>query len=110
MVAIERLNTAEINLLQPLIDDFVRAHHFRPVRPDYQEAALNWLTAKAADTEAIVYLARCSTDVCGLSVGTLETNAPLMLPEKIGYVQALVVSSRHRRRGIGKALWLRTKE
>lgn len=110
VIGVEPLNVCEIDRLPPLVEDFVRAHSSLPIRPDYIGASLNWLRDKANDPNTIVYLARHSTDICGLSVGTIETNAPLMLPEKIGYVQALVGSSSYRREGIGKVLWNRTKE
>ncbi len=106
MVLIEPLDIAEVDLLEPLVDEFASSHDALSFRPDYQAAFRDWIRRISTNPEKIIYIAKDDSQIIGFAVGLIEENGPLILPDRIGYIPMLVVSSRFRRKGVGKRLWV----
>jgi ribosomal protein S18 acetylase RimI-like enzyme len=104
-VFITTLPEEEIDLLQNLVDQFVSSHRSLHFRGDYWPSFQNWLSRTNKDENSIVLAAKSSGKVVGFAIGTIMDNGPLLFPERIGYINLMVVSHKSRRKGIGDALW-----
>ena len=102
---IEPLAIANVDLLGPLVDEFISSQMLLSFRPDYQDAFRIWIQRLSKDPDAAIFVARDESDIIGIAVGTIIENGPLVSPDRIGYIPILVVSSKCRRKGAGGKLW-----
>ena len=99
------LEKQDVDLLAPLVDQFVSANKTLPYRPDYRIAFCDSARKVLNDTNAVIFVADQAGEIVGLIAGRIIDNGPIISPEKIGYVGTTVVLSKYRRRGIAKRLW-----
>jgi ribosomal protein S18 acetylase RimI-like enzyme len=105
MIKIEAMSPADLDLLEPLADEFVRSHGELSFRSDYWSACRDWIKGLCAESRIVIYSARDASGLVGAAVATIQDNGPLLDPEKIGYVAMFVVLPQYRRQGIGESLW-----
>ena len=105
MVAINSLDAAKLNLLEPLVAEFVNTHQALSFREDYLAAFREWMQRLTAEPDKVFFVAEDDEEVVGFAVGVIEENGPLLFPDKIGYIPILVVAPEHRRQGTGGKLW-----
>jgi len=108
MVTISTLGRKDPSRLLPLLREWMRAHQALSFRPDYDIAFCNWIQSLNEKDDAIVLTAEENNRLVGMAIATIVNNGPLVLPDRIGYINILVVLAESRRRGIahrlGKAL------
>jgi len=109
-VEITPLDSSEVELLRPLVDDFVKSHKKLIFREDYWTPFRDWILSAMDDPNQKILVAQKGSQMIGLAAATIQENGPLLFPEKIGYIGLLVVSSKFRRRGVGSKLWNKLKD
>jgi ribosomal protein S18 acetylase RimI-like enzyme len=102
---IRKLGSEDIDVLRPLVNQFIQSHPSLPFRENHWNAFQNWLSAGLTDDDASCLLAILEERIVGFIAGDIRKNVPLFRPERIGHVSVLVVDGGHRMRGIGAALW-----
>jgi ribosomal protein S18 acetylase RimI-like enzyme len=107
---IRALKQQDVDLLAPLVDQFVSANKTLTYRPDYRNAFRDSARNILNDTNVVIFIAEEAGEIVGLITGRISDNGPIILPEKIGYISIIVVLSSYRRKGIAKRLWERLNE
>jgi ribosomal protein S18 acetylase RimI-like enzyme len=102
--SIDRGYLKSLSSLYPLVDEFVRTHPDLTFRHDYRDAFARWISEMDGDNE-VIFTAGNDGNSVGLIAGTILRNAPLLLPERYGYIPIIVTLSQYRRREVGKRLW-----
>lgn len=102
---IKQANISDIDLIVPLADEFVSANTSLTFRPDYRDAFREHVRQVISDSEAVAFVAKNEQEVVGVIIGQIKENGPTVLPERIGYIGITAVSSKMRRKGIGRKLW-----
>jgi ribosomal protein S18 acetylase RimI-like enzyme len=104
------LEKQDVDLLAPLVDQFVSANKTLTYRPDYRTAFRNAARKVLNDATAVIFVAEEEGEIVGLITGRISDNGGIILPEKIGYISITVVSSKYRRKGIAGRLWEKLNE
>jgi ribosomal protein S18 acetylase RimI-like enzyme len=104
------LEKQDVDLLAPLVDQFVSANKTLPYRPDYRNAFRDSARKVLNDANAVIFVAEEEGEIVGLITGRISDNGGIILPEKIGYISITVVLSKYRRKGIARRLWERLNE
>jgi ribosomal protein S18 acetylase RimI-like enzyme len=107
---IRALKQPDVDLLAPLVDQFVSANRTLTYRPDYRIAFCDAARKNLKDINAVIFVAEEEGEIVGLITGRISDNGGIILPEKIGYISITVVLSKYRRKGIAKRLWERLNE
>jgi ribosomal protein S18 acetylase RimI-like enzyme len=109
-VEIRILKPPDVDLLVPLVDQFVSANRTLTYRPDYRNAFRDAARKVLNDTNAVIFVAEEEGEIVGLITGRISDNGGIILPEKIGYISITVVLSTYRRKGIARGLWDKLNE
>lgn len=104
-LTIEDLKAADIDLLKPLVKEFVQTHQSMAFKEDPWSAFQDWLSRGLDNADAACLIARINGDIVGFIAGDVRQNIPLLSPDRIGHVSVLVVDGKVRMNGIGNSLW-----
>jgi ribosomal protein S18 acetylase RimI-like enzyme len=104
-VVVAVLSDEELDLLPPLVDEFVSTHRSLRFREAYWSALREWLQQRLQDEDTLALTAKVGGTLVGFALATIQDHGPLLAPERIGYVSLLVVARESRRTGVGAALW-----
>src|SRR5215813_1398233 len=104
-ITLAPLSTNELPSLQPLVDELVATHRSMPFKEDYWDSFQQWLLEKKDNPDILALAAHVDVRLAGVGIGTTQQTSPLLAPERIGYVNFLVVAPQFRNVGVGKALW-----
>ncbi|MGD9365478.1 MAG: GNAT family N-acetyltransferase [Desulfobacteraceae bacterium] len=90
-----------------LFDEFIILNATLTYRDNCRSIYLNWLRSIYGKSDYNVLVAEQKGEVIAFAVGMIQSNKPLLLPQRIGYIGMFVVHSKLRRRGIGSSLYKR---
>ena len=106
---------ADVPAVLPMVEKIAALHQqWDPARYDYKpnpsERYQRWLTARAADPEAVFLVAdheRLLEDVpfiVGFLIGTVESNIPIYRTARFGFIHDLWVEPDYRNEGLGRQM------
>jgi ribosomal protein S18 acetylase RimI-like enzyme len=76
-----------------------------PLAPDAKEKFIAYLTEVLQDKNAIVFVAEATSQILGYCLARVSQHPAVFSKPTYGYINDLFVSSGHRRKGVGKALF-----
>jgi len=79
---IRPLEKRDLDLLSPLIDQFVSANKTLTFRPDYRSVFRDSARKVLNDKDAVIFVAEQTDEIVGLIAGRIIDNGPIILPEK----------------------------
>jgi ribosomal protein S18 acetylase RimI-like enzyme len=104
-VVVAVLSDEDLDLLPPLVDEFVSTHRSLRFREAYWSALREWLGQRLQDEDTLALTAKGGGKLVGFALATIQDHGPLLAPERIGYVSLIVVARESRGAGVGSALW-----
>lgn len=104
-VVVAVLSDEDLDLLPPLVDEFVSTHPSWRFREAYWSALRKWLGQRLKDENTLALTANVGGTLAGFALAAVQDHGPLLAPERIGYVSLIVVTRESRRTGVGVALW-----
>jgi ribosomal protein S18 acetylase RimI-like enzyme len=88
-----------------LFDEFILLNASLTYRDDCRSVYLNWIRSIRGKSNYKVLVGEKKEDIITFAVGMVQSNKPLLLPQRIGYIGMFIVHSKYRRQGIGKSLY-----
>jgi hypothetical protein len=88
-ITVAELVETEIDLLHPLLDEFVLSHGSLRFRDNYWPRYREWLLKGKNPENSRVLVAKFDGRIVGLAEGRIVDTGPILLPERIGYKAAL---------------------
>lgn len=88
-----------------LFDEFILLNAELTYREDCRSVYLNWLRRIYGNSDYRVLVAEQKEAIVAFAVGMLQSNKPLLLPPRIGFIGLFIVHSHFRQQGIGTSLY-----
>ena len=110
LIEVKIFDFIDFDSIIALMEDFKEAHTDLNFKHDYSNTFIKWIWSMREDRERVILTAVENSQVVGLIIGEINENAPLLLPDKYGYIRVLVVGKAARGKGVGETLWKELKK
>ncbi len=97
-----------VELWKELVDHHAKIDAFFTRREDGHMMFKSFITELINMKEAKVFIAIENEVIIGYIIAKIDEYPPVFLLEKYGAIYDLLVTSKHRKKGIGEKLWLET--
>jgi ribosomal protein S18 acetylase RimI-like enzyme len=88
-----------------LFDEFTLMNATLAYSDNCRSIYLNWLRSIYDNSDFKVLVVEQKSTIIAFALGVIQSNKPLLLPQRIGYIGMFIVHSKFRRRGIGNSLF-----
>jgi ribosomal protein S18 acetylase RimI-like enzyme len=96
---------SDLEQIGSLFDEFTLLNTALAYRDNCRSIYLNWLRNIYDNSDFVVLVVEQESTIIAFAVGMIQSNKPLLLPQRIGYIGMFIVHSEFRRRGIGNSLY-----
>lgn len=96
---------SDLEQIGSLFDEFTLLNAALLYRDNCRSIYLNWLRSIFDNSDFKVLVVEQKSTIIAFAVGMIQSNKPLLLPQKIGHIGMFIVHSEFRRRGIGNFLY-----
>jgi ribosomal protein S18 acetylase RimI-like enzyme len=104
---IRSFELSDLEGIGSLFDEFILLNAVLTYRDDCRSIYLNWLRSIHGKSDYKVLVVEQNGAIIASALGMIQSNKPLLWPQKIGYIGMFIVHSKFRRRGIGNSLYKR---